>query len=64
MAISPNPPPKKIPLLLSEVAALYTKTPPARPMNKTSVPVITLSKLVSVIIGWKKPASNAKNTIR
>ena len=53
-----------ITFLLSEVAALYSKTPPARPTNNTNTPIITPSKLVQVIIGWKNPASNAKNAIR
>ena len=55
-----NPPPKNIVLLLSEVVALYNKTPPARPKNNIKIPPITPSKLVYVISGWKNPASNAK----
>ena len=49
--INANPPPRKISLLLSEVTALKTKTPPARPTNKIITPITTLSKLVSVING-------------
>lgn len=59
-----NPPPKKIGLLFSEVAALYNRIAPARPMNKTITPIITNSKPVFVIIGWKNPASKAKNATR
>ena len=59
-----NPPAKSIPLLVVLVAALYNKTPPARPRNNIKTPSITPTKLVSVINGWKKPASNAKKTTR
>ena len=64
IAISANPPPRNIPLLFSEVAALYNNTPPARPTNNTKTPTTTLSKLVLVISGWKNPANNAKNATK
>ena len=51
IAINPNPPPKKIPLLFSEIAALNTNTAPANPTNNTKTPVRTGSKLAPVING-------------
>ncbi len=51
IAIKPNPPPRKIPLLFSDVAALNTNTAPASPTNNISTPVITGSKLAPVISG-------------
>ncbi len=49
--IKVNPPAKNIPRLFSDVADLYSKTPPARPTNNIKTPNITPSKLVSVISG-------------
>jgi len=49
--IKTNPPPRNIALLLSDVAALYSKTPPVRPKNNIKTPLITPSKLVFVISG-------------
>ena len=64
MVIKAKPPPRNISRLFSEIADLKSKTLPARPMNNTMTPIITLSKLVLVISGWKNPESNAKNAIR
>lgn len=40
---------------------MYTKIPPTSPTNKTTTPEMTGKNEVSVIIGEKNPASNAKN---
>ena len=46
-----NPTPKNISLLVSDVVALYNKTPPAKPKNNINIPLITGSKLVFVTNG-------------
>ena len=46
-----NPPPRNIPVLFSDVAALKSKILPNSPTNKTRTPNITLAKLVLVING-------------
>ncbi len=52
MAIKASPPAKNITvLLLSDVEALYSKIPPARPVNNTNTPKITPSKTLLVISG-------------
>ena len=43
--INANPAAKNISFFVSDVVALYNKTPPARPTNKTEIPIITISKL-------------------
>jgi hypothetical protein len=64
MAINPNPPPRNILLLFSEVIDLYTRMLPINPINKTVTPKMTISKPELVIKGLKNPESNAKNAIK
>ena len=65
MEINANPTAIKIPRLLSDVAALNNRIPPASPINNVTTPWITVSKDIwCAISGTKIPASNAKNASR